>query len=351
MARKKRRRLLLIVGVGCLVLIGIAVIVGLPFYNRLFKANVRADIPTDFMLYIPTGSSFETVMDSLMADDILIDTASFRAAAAYQKYDDHVRPGRYRITGGMNNRQLVVTLRSQKQNVPVRLTINKKRLVSEFVEYVHPKFEFSENDLERLLTNDSFLQANGFNRANALVVFVQNTYEVWWNSSAEEFYERMKVEYERFWNEDRLQAAAALNLTPQEVTTLASIVEEETNDEGEKSRVAGLYLNRLNKNMLLQADPTLRYAAKDFGLQRILNRHKEVASPYNTYLHAGLPPGPICIPSVSSIDAVLRAEQHDYLFMCANADFSGRHAFAKTLEQHNQNAAAYQAELNRRGIR
>jgi UPF0755 protein len=249
----------------------------------------------------------------------------------------------------MSNRQLVVCLRSQ--NVPVRLTINKKRLVSETATYVSPQFEFEEAELLQLLTSDSFLGAHGFSRPHALDVFVPNTYHIWWNSTAEELYLRLKKEYDKFWTGERLEKAARLDLTPQQVTTLASIVEEETNVEDEKPVVAGVYLNRLRKNMLLQADPTVKYALKDFGLRRILNRHLEVESPYNTYKYVGLPPGPICIPSIASIDAVLSPEQHEYLYMCASADFSGRHAFAKTLAQHNQNAAAYQAELNRRGIR
>jgi UPF0755 protein len=337
------------VGIVFLVAMAGMVLVGLPYYNRLFKPNVRADVPADFLVYLPTGSTFEDVMDSLEAHDILIDTGTFRSAARFHKYDSNVKAGRFAVKPRMTNRELIVSLRSQ--NVPVRLTINKKRTVDDFVAYIAPKFEFSDTDLAALLRNGTFLRERGFDKANALTTFIPNTYELWWNITETEFYDRMQKEYERFWTDERLRSAASLNLTPSEVITLASIVEEETNIEEEKPVVAGLYLNRIRKGMLLQADPTLRFAVKDFGLQRILNRHKEVESPYNTYKHAGLPPGPICIPAISSIDAVLAAEKHDYIYMCADADFSGRHAFAKTLEQHNQNAAAYQAELNRRGIR
>lgn len=338
------------VAVITLLLIGVVTtLVGLPYYNKLFKVNVRSDIPRDFLLYVPTGSTFADVMDSLVHHNILVDTALFRSAAEFHKYDDHVKAGRYPIKPGMTNRQLIVSLRSQ--NIPVRLTINKKRTVDDFVAYIAPRFEFTDSALNALLHNDVFLEDRGFDRANALTVFIPNTYFVVWNITADSFYSRMLKEYNAFWTEERLRQASAINLTPAEVITLASIVEEETNLQDERPRVAGLYLNRLESGMMLQADPTLKFAYGNFGLQRILNRHKEIDSPYNTYKHQGLPPGPICIPSMASIDAVLNAEQHEYIYMCANADFSGRHAFARTLEQHNENAAAYQAELNRRGIR
>lgn len=322
---------------------------GLKFYNKFFKPNVVTSIQKDYMLYVPTGAQFGFVMNKLVEDNVLKDTATFSFAAGYMKYKNNVKAGRYAIHGGMTNRQLIQTLRSK--NVPVRLVINKKRLVQDFVDYIAPKFEFSDSALLGLLANADYLSEQGFDTYNALTVFLPNTYEVWWNSSAEGFYSRMMDEYNRFWSDERLRMAAGLGLSPEEVIALASIVEEEVRHEDEKTRVAGLYLNRIEMNMLLQADPTLKFAWKDFGLRRVLNRHKTIDSPFNTYKYTGLPPGPICIPQLSSIDAVLNAEEHDYLFMCAKADFSGYHAFAKTNAQHEQNAAAYQAELNRRGIR
>jgi len=348
-ARRRNNRIVLVIGLALMVAVAILLFKVLPTYNKLFRANVHRNIPTGFLLYVPTGATFSDVMDSLIYHDVLMDTTSFRFAARFHKYDDNVKAGRFPVKPGMSNRDLIVSLRSA--NVPVRLVINKKRAVDDFVDYIAPKFEFTDTALADLLSDDFFLRAKGFNRANALTVFVPNTYEVWWNLTAEGFYERMHREYNNFWNKQRMSQAEAVGLTPPQVITLASIVEEETNFDDEKPRVAGLYLNRLNRGMWLQADPTLKFAHNNFELQRVLNRHKQIESPYNTYKYTGLPPGPIGIPAISSIEAVLNREVHDYLFMCAKADFSGYHAFAKTHEQHLRNAAGYQAELNRRGIR
>jgi len=192
----------------------------------------------------------------------------------------------------------------------------------------------------------------GYDTATVVALFVPNTYEVYWNISAEALLQRMKKENDAFWNaQGRKEKAAALGLTPVEVATLASIVDEETAANAEKPTIAGLYLNRLRQGMLLQADPTVKFALGDFTLRRILNRHLEVDNPYNTYLYPGLPPGPIRVPSVVGIDAVLNHQQHDYLYMCAKEDFSGTHNFAHTLQEHLRNAARYAAALNQRGIK
>jgi UPF0755 protein len=186
-------------------------------------------------------------------------------------------------------------------------------------------------------------------RKQPMTLFIPNTYEIYWNTNAEEFLQRMKKESDRFWNEDRKAKAQRLRLTKYEVITLASIVEEETNYNPERSRIAGVYLNRIKKGMLLQADPTVKFALRDFTIRRIYNSHLAFVSPYNTYLVKGLPPGPICTPSVKSIDAVLQAEQNEYLYFCASVDSPGTHVFAKTYEQHLLNARRYQKYLNERG--
>ena len=199
--------------------------------------------------------------------------------------------------------------------------------------------------------NDStWCDSLGFTRETIPALFIPNTYEIYWNVSPERFMARMKQEYNRFWTEERRKKAEALGLTPVEVSTLASIVEEESAVADEYPTIAGLYLNRLKAGMPLQADPTVKFAAGDFALQRILDKHLAIDSPYNTYKYAGLPPGPIRIPSIRAIDAVLNPAHHRYFYMCAKEDFSGRHNFAATLAEHNRNANRYRAELNRRKI-
>ena len=213
------------------------------------------------------------------------------------------------------------------------------------------KLEFDSVDFMKALNNDTLLASFCLIKENALTLFIPNTYEVYWNMSAEKFIERMLKEHKSFWNEKRLKQAEAIGLTPTEVATLASIVEEETAVNAEKPMVAGLYINRLKRGMLLQADPTVKFSLQDFGLRRILYKHLEVNSPYNTYKYAGLPPGPIRIPSIQGLESVLNHAHHNYLYMCAKEDFSGTHNFAITSAQHAANARKYQQALNRRGIR
>ena len=209
----------------------------------------------------------------------------------------------------------------------------------------------NNDELLSYLGDEDYCRSLGFDAVTIKTMFIPNTYEVYWNTPADKLVERMKREYDSFWNDERLKKAENIRLSPIEVSILASIVEEETAVPEEYPVVAGLYINRLYKNMPLQADPTVKYAVGDFTLRRILNIHLEVESPYNTYLNGGLPPGPIRIPSVRGIDAVLNYTKHNYIYMCANDDFSGRHNFAVTLSEHNRNAQKYRAELNRRGIR
>jgi UPF0755 protein len=200
------------------------------------------------------------------------------------------------------------------------------------------------------MRDETYLEQYGFNRRTILGMFVPDTYEFWWNTSAEEFIGRMYREYDKFWNRARTSRAGEINFTPNEVITLASIIINETNKEDEYRRIAGVYINRLRQGIRLQADPTVKYALGDFERKRILKTDTWVDSPYNTYLHAGLPPGPIAIPVIKAIDAVLQYEKHDYIYFCAREDFSGYHNFARTLDQHNKNARSYQKALNRRNI-
>ena len=249
----------------------------------------------------------------------------------------------------MSNNQLVNMLRGGLQS-PVKVTFNNIRDVDMLAGRIADQIEADSTSISNLLHNQQYINQLGFDSATIPALFLPDTYEFYWTTDAEGFVSRMFQEYNKFWNDERKQQAAAKNLTPIQVSTLASIVNKETNMSDEMPRVAGVYLNRLKNNWLLQADPTLVFAWKDFSIRRVLDSHKEIESPYNTYKYIGLPPGPICIPSLAAIKAVLNAEEHHYFYFCAREDFSGYHNFAKTLAEHNRNAAKYQQALNQKGI-
>lgn len=320
------------------------------FYRKVFAPNVRIRNAEAQFIYIPTGSSFMDVMRLLEKDGLLENSASFDFVAGQMKYKMRVKPGKYRIRRGMSNRQLVQLLRSGRQT-PVRLTFSNIRTVQELAGVVGRRIEADSAAILFLMKDAAYQQQYGFTAENSLCILLPNTYEFFWNTSAEEFYARMLKEYRKFWTAGRMKKASGIGLTPSEVTVLASIVEQETRKNDEKPVVAGVYINRYRKGWKLEADPTLVYANGDFTIRRVLNEHKEVDSPYNTYKYAGLPPGPICMPSVTSIDAVLNYSRHEYMYFCARDDFSGYHAFAVTYDQHLLNARRFQKEMNRRGIR
>ncbi|HAI76101.1 MAG TPA: endolytic transglycosylase MltG [Microscillaceae bacterium] len=318
------------------------------FYQLFFTPNLQLK-GEDTYLYIPEKATFATVLDSLEKNKILHDKMSFAFVARLLKYRDNIKPGRYLIRKKMANRAAILMLRNGIQ-APMKLTFNNIRTKADFVERVGKTFAFGETNLLTLLDDAQKIGEYGFDTTNVMCMFIPDTYELYWNISSESFLKRMHKEYEKFWNAKRQDKAKALGLTPIQVAVLASIVQAETIKEDEKPRVAGVYLNRLKKDMLLQADPTLVFAWGDFSMKRVLNKHKEIASPYNTYKYKGLPPGPINIPAVSSIDAVLNHESHEYLFFCAREDFSGYHNFAKTNAEHEENARKYQKALNKRQI-
>jgi len=269
--------------------------------------------------------------------------------AVKMNYPNHIKPGKYLLKNGMSNRELLTMLRAGKQ-IPVRVIFHNIRFKTELVSDISKQIEADSSKLLHLLNDDIFLSKYGFNSRTAMAMFIPNTYELYWNTQSETFLERMYKEYKHFWNDAKVQKAESIKLTPVEVSTLASIIEEETQKNDEKKTMAGVYINRLRKGMSLQADPTVRFAYGDFTIKRILDKYKSVDSPYNTYKYAGLPPGPICIPSISSLDAVLNYQRSEYLYFCAKEDFSGYHNFARTLVQHNINAAKYQKALTRLGI-
>ena len=250
----------------------------------------------------------------------------------------------------MSNNQLVNMLRGGLQS-PVNVTFNNMRDVDQLAGRIAKQIEADSASISQLFHDQEYIKEHGFNNYTIPALFLPDTYQFYWNTDAEGFAVRMLQEYSKFWTDERKEQAKNLGLTPIQVSTLASIVNKETNMTDEMPRVAGVYLNRLKNNWLLHADPTLIFALNDYSIKRVLNVHKEVESPYNTYKYVGLPPGPICIPSVAAVKSVLNAEQHHYFYFCAKEDFSGYHNFAKTLAEHNRNAAKYQQALNQRGIR
>lgn len=335
------------------IVIIVFVVVSLTIYKSwdiFFSKNIDLKGEKSKIIFVPTNSNFDQLVEILANEGGLISKSNFIFTAKRKSFGANVRPGRYRIKNNMSNNSLVNMLRSGNQE-PLQLKFNNLRTIDEFCERISSVLEFSSEDLCKLLKNDSIAKQYGFELEEFKAMFIPNTYEVFWNITPEKFLERMHREYKRFWNEERLKKAELIPLSPIEVSILASIVESETNRRDEKSRVAGLYINRLRKGMKLEADPTVKFAIGNFELRRILLRHLKHESPYNTYLHTGLPPGPIRISEPHSIDAVLNYEQHNYIFMCAKYDFSGYHAFAKTHAEHMRNARKYHQALNKRGIR
>jgi UPF0755 protein len=300
----------------------------------------------DAYLHIYPGTSFEQLQDTLHFKGLVHDLVSFSMLAKYKGYAEAIKPGRYLLKSNMSNTEAINLLRSGKQ-VPVNITFNNIRLLSELPERICSNIALSPAEFSKTLNDSSLVASYGFNRENLISMFLPNTYEVYWDISAQELMDRMYREYQGFWDEHKKQKADSIGMTPQEVSVLASIVLAESQQHADElPRIAGLYLNRLERNMALQADPTLVFALGDFTIKRVLNEHKEIDSPYNTYKFTGLPPGPIRSPSIAAIMGVLNHEEHPYLYMCAREDFSGYHNFAATLAQHNRNALRYQQALN-----
>lgn len=317
------------------------------FIVKIYQIGFQPNVKTEkFFLYIPTNANYKQVIDSLETNKVLKNINTFSKIASFKKYESKIKPGKYLLKKGMNNRQIINLLISGNQ-IPVNLTFNNVRTNEQLAGKLSKQIELDSIDLIRYLNNESYLIKYNFKPIDIKLMFIPNTYKVWWNISIEGLFERMNKEYYKFWNNKRVIEAQKTGLNIKEVGILASIVEEETAKNDEKSIIASVYLNRLRKNMLLQADPTVKYAIGDFGLKRILGKHLKYDSPFNTYIYNGLPPGPICIPSISSIDAVLENKQTKYLYFCAKDDFSGYHNFAQNIQEHIFNARKYQKALNR----
>jgi UPF0755 protein len=341
MVKKKKGLKYSLIG---LLITGSLVVLGA--YLVMFAPNVKKD----GFLFIPTGSTYQQVQDSLQKNGFLKTPANFEVWQRAKSYYANVKPGRYELRKGMTNRQLVDILRSGRQT-PVRFTFHNARTLDQVAERASMTIEADFESLMQAFYDPDFLEKNQLSRYEVKAIFIPNTYEFRWNTSASQFVARMWSEYNKFWTDERRKKAQARNLTPIQVSIIASIIEEETNKNDEKPLMASVYINRLRRGMPLQADPTVKYALGDFTLRRILNVHLRHDSPFNTYMYKGLPPGPICCPSIQSLDAVLNAPPTDYLYFCAKADFSGYHAFARTYSEHLQNARRYWDALNRNRIR
>jgi UPF0755 protein len=334
-------------------LIALAVIIvislaatGVFYYLRFFGPNVS---DKQQYLYIRTGSTFNDVYNTIREKGMVNDTTTFLWSAHNMKYLK-VKPGKYRLKPGMSNRSFINMLKAGNQE-PVNFAFHNIRLKEQFAGFVAKNLEPDSVSMLRLLDSAKFAEQYGLTTDNIYTVFIPNTYQMYWNTTPEKLFKRMYANYEKFWTPERKQKAANLKLTPQEVSVLASIVDAEALHDDEMPLIAGLYLNRLQKGMKLQSDPTVIFAVNDYTIKRVLNRDLLTNSPYNTYMYKGLPPGPIMMPSLAAINAVLNYKKTNYVYMCAKADFSGNHAFATNEAEHKINAKAFQQALNDRNIK
>lgn len=316
-------------------------------YKIFYSPNIMDE---NNILFIKKNDNYADVYKQLQEKEFLIHPRNFDLAAYAMGYKNNVKPGRYELKGIQSNKQLIEKLRSGRQDA-LKFRFQNIRLKENFAGLLGHSFEADSLTFLSLINDKEYAESFGFTQDNFFSMFIPNTYEIYWNTEPKKIMERFAKEYRRFWNESRLQKAKDIGLLPQEVSTLASIVQGEALHQDEMPKIAALYLNRLRKGILLQADPTVIFANKDFTIRRVLYKHLRFDSPYNTYIYKGLPPGPIMMPSIAGIDAVLNPAQHEYIYMCAKEDFSGYHNFAKTLTEHQINARRFQQALNDRNIK
>jgi UPF0755 protein len=340
---KKKKILYILAGVGILDLVIIILIC-----RNLFGVSIKAE-ENNKVIYIPTGSSYEQILDTLESKLVIKNRKVLEWVAKKKNYPGLIKPGRYIIDKDLTYNGLINLLRSGRQT-PVRITFNNIRTLNQLAGRIGNQIEADSSQIINFLSADSNFSSAGFTKDNIIALFIPNTYEFYWNTDAIRLYIRMLKEYRLFWDDQRLKKAKEKGLDPKEVAILASIIDDEVAIPDEKPRIAGVYLNRLKRGIPLQACPTIKFALNDFTITRVLYKHLQTDSPYNTYKYRGFPPGPIGCPSIEGIDAVLNAEEHDYLYFAAKADFSGYHNFSRTLAGHNHYAALYQKELNKRKI-
>jgi len=321
-------------------------------YSAMFVPNTAFNNDEAY-IYIKSTASYAQVRADL--EPLLKDIKSFDALASRKKYVSNIKAGKYKIKKDMTNNDIINSIRSN--SIPVRVSFNNQNSMEQLALRIASQIEADSISLVTAFTDIEFMEKNGFNQATGLGMYLPNSYEFFWNTSAEGFRSKMLKEYNKFWNDSRLAKARAIGLNPYKVMTLASIVQEESKQKSEQPRIAGVYVNRLKNDWPLQADPTLKFAAyqlpkyRNTIIRRVLNEHKAIVSPYNTYKNTGLPPGLIVMPDISAIDAVLNYETHRYFYFAADATKPGFHKFARTLSQHNQNARDYQRHLSKQGIR
>ena len=320
-------------------------------YDAIFSPNTKFNNDEAFV-YITSDATFSDVKHNL--EPLVRDLSTFESVAERKGYIANIKGGKFGIKKGMNNNEIINSLRSN--NIPVKVSFNNQESLPLLAGRIAQQIEADSVSLINMFNDAEFLKESGFDDDTKLGMYLPNTYEFFWNTSAQGFRDRMLKEYNRYWNEDRLQRAKKLKLSPAQTIALAAVVQKETVKAEEKPRVAGVYLNRIRKGILLQADPTVIYAIKketgnfDTIIKRVLYRDLEMDSPYNTYKYKGVPPGPITMPDISSIEAVLNAEKHDYLYFVADVSNFGYHMFAKTLAQHNRNKVQYIRWLNSKKV-
>ncbi|MCZ2355314.1 MAG: endolytic transglycosylase MltG [Bacteroidia bacterium] len=323
---------------------GLCAIMLVFLYLICFSPNIRSEKPVYF--YISRGSSFEQVVEKLTHEKLIRSEQKFRQVSDWLSYTHTVKSGKYKLMPDMSTWSLVRLLRSGKQE-PVKIHFENARTKTELAEQLDEMLDLHRDELLTLLEDKPLLDSLGFNSQTVISLFIPNTYEVYWDIEPMYLIEKMYAYYKQFWDNGRKSKAASIPLTPQEVSTLASIVQAESYQTKERPTIAGVYINRIRTNMPLQADPTVVFAWNDFTINRVLNSHLTIDSPYNTYRHKGLPPGPINCPSINAIDAVLNYEKHNYLYFCAKEDFSGYHNYATNYQDHLTLAARYQQALNK----
>lgn len=342
MAKIKRSVVFIILAVIALAAGGVFV-----YIKSFLDAEFR--IKDTVYIYVDADKNFDAVLEQIDTTAHVSDLKAFKRLATYMKYPDNMKTGRYAVTSDMSIQEVISELKGGHQS-PVKLKFNNIRTKEDLAKRLASQLMITEEELMNIFNNEENCSKLGFTTETIACMFIPNTYEVYWDVSLDRFLKRMKDEYSRFWTGERETKANNVGITPVEVSILASIVEEECYFSDEYPIVARLYLNRLRSGQLLQADPTVKFAVGDFSLKRILFEHLQVESPYNTYKHIGLPPGPIRVASIKGIDAVLNPAEHNYLYMCAKEDFSGRHNFAVTHAEHIRNANRYRAALNQRKI-
>lgn len=323
---------------------------GYHFYNYIYMSNVKMESESTLFV-IESDWDFDKISEELYTQGIIKNKESFIWVAQQKKYDQNPKPGRFKIQNGWSNSDLINHIRLKGNSAPIQVTFHNISRLTQLASKISNQIEADSADLMDAFLNPDWMKENGLKKETVQAIFIPNTYELYWNTSAEQFTRRMLQEFNHFWTPERRKLAEKLNLDPFSLSTLASIVEAETKKSDEMPKVAGLYLNRLHIGMKLQSDPTVVFALNRPGVHRVYYEDLKIESPYNTYLYAGLPPGPIGFPSNKALKAVLNRDDNSYLYMCAKPDYSGYHNFATSYSQHQRNASKYRAFLTREGIR